>query len=458
MHRPTLKKIALVGAWSCVFSFVAYFGWQSYAKVRTNAAMAAAASKFLAALDAEQKAKAALSFDDANRLDWHFIPRDRQGLPLKQMTEAQRQLAHALLQTGVSAYGHQKVKDILSLEPVLREIEGPNRRFPRDETLYYVTVFGTPGAKDRWGWRWEGHHMSLNFTVVKGELIANAPLMFGSNPAEIRQGDRKGFRALANEEDKGRALIAALDEKQRATAIYDAKAPADILNMPEVKQAKALTPAGIAYSALTKPQQAMLTQIVDEYLHRMSDDEAKQRRDRLNKAGWNNVTFAWAGGLNKGDLHYYRVQGATFLIEYDNTQNNGNHIHSAWRDFNGDFGKDLIAEHYRSEHQEFTVPTGPVDGAILEMMKNGVERPTILYKEKAKYTKAAIGNQVQGTVVLKIIFTADARIVITEVVRPLPDGLTEEAIKAALKVRFKPATKEGVPVNTRGNMEFSFNL
>ncbi|NOT62470.1 MAG: DUF3500 domain-containing protein [Acidobacteria bacterium] len=348
MNRPVLQKFALISVWCGVFAFVAYFGWQSYAKVRAHAAMAEAANKFIAALNAEQKAKATKGFDDTNREDWHFIPRDRQGLPLKQMTEAQRQLAHALLQTGVSAYGYKKVNDILSLEPVLRVMEGPDRRFPRDETLYYVTVFGTPGAKDRWGWRWEGHHMSLNFTVVKGELIASVPLMFGSNPAEVRQGDRKGFRALANEEDKGRALITALDEKQRATAIYDAKAPGDILNMPEVKDAKVLAPAGIAYSALTKPQQAMLVAIVDEYLNRTSDEQAKLRRERLNKAGWNNVTFAWAGGVNKGDLHYYRVQGATFLIEYDNTQNNGNHIHSAWRDFNGDFGRDLIREHYQA--------------------------------------------------------------------------------------------------------------
>jgi Protein of unknown function (DUF3500) len=335
--------------WCCALAFVAFYGWQSYAKARTSAAMTEAANKFIAALNAEQKAKATKSFEDANRLDWHFIPRDRQGLPLKEMTEAQRQLAHALLETGVGAYGHKKVEDIRSLEPVLREMEGPNRRFPRDETLYYVTIFGTPGSKDRWGWRWEGHHMSLNFTVVKGELVASTPLMFGSNPAEVRQGPRTGFRALGSEQDTGNALMAALDEKQRATAIYDAKAPGDILNMPEVKEAKVLTPAGLAYSAMTKPQQAMLVKIVDEYLHRMSDEQAKIRRDKLNKAGWNNVTFAWAGGTNKGDLHYYRVQGATFLIEFDNTQNNGNHIHSAWRDFNGDFGRDLIAEHYRNE-------------------------------------------------------------------------------------------------------------
>jgi hypothetical protein len=342
-----LKTAALAGAWCCVLSFVAYFGWQSYAKSRTNAAMTAAANKFLAALNAEQKAKATKSFADANREDWHFIPRDRQGLPLKEMTEAQRKLAYELLASAVSAYSLKKSQDITSLEPVLAELEGPNRRFPRDPGLYYVTIFGTPGAKDRWGWRWEGHHQSLNFTVAKGELVTTSPLMYGSNPAEVRQGERKGFRALANEQDTGRALIKALDDKQRAVAIYDAKAPADILNMPEVKQAKVLAPAGIAYSALTKPQQTLLTKIVDEYLRRMSDEEAKLRRDKINKAGWDKVTFAWAGGVNDGDLHYYRVQGVTFLIEFDNTQNNGNHIHSAWRDFNGDFGRDVIAEHYR---------------------------------------------------------------------------------------------------------------
>lgn len=347
MHRPALKRAVLTVAYLAVAAFVAWFGYQSHAKLRTTAQMADAANKFLASLSAEQKAKTILTFDDANRLDWTYVPRERKGLPLKEMNEAQRKLAHAFLQTGLSAYGYKKVTDIISLEPVLREMEGPNRRFPRDETLYFVTIYGTPGAKDKWGWRFEGHHVSLNFTIVKGELLNDSPLGLGTNPAEVRQGPRTGFRAQANEEDKGREMIQMLDEKQRTTAIFDAKAPSDIFTLGKLK-ADPLDPKGIAYSQLNAQQKDKLMKLIDEYLARVPDEIAKLRRDQLKKAGLDTIYFGWAGGLNKGDGHYYRIQSKTFLIEYDDTQNNNNHIHTVWRDFNGDFGKDLLAEHYQT--------------------------------------------------------------------------------------------------------------
>src|SRR5262249_49374801 len=159
----------------------------------------------------------------------------------------------------------------MSLEPVLAELEGPKRTWPRDPELYYISIYGTPGARDRWGWSFEGHHISLNFTVVKGELIANAPAFFGSNPAEGREGPRKGLRALAGEEDKGRALIQALDEKQKAIAIYDQKAPGDILTVNKLN-IDPLKPDGIAYAQLNKQQQQLFTQLLEEYLSRMPDD------------------------------------------------------------------------------------------------------------------------------------------------------------------------------------------
>ncbi len=341
-------KLVALGL-SCVIAatLVTYSIIDGVARMRSASAMADAANKFLASLTSEQKAKVLIGFDDENRLDWHFIPRDRKGLPIKEMNEAQRKLAHEFLKTGLSASGYQKATMVISLEPVLRELEGPQRRFPRDEELYYFSVFGAPGAKDRWGWRVEGHHVSLNFTVVKGELLANTPLGFGANPAEVRQGPRTGFRALANEEDRGRELVQALDEKQRAVAIFDPKAPADILTLHKIK-ADPLNPEGIAHSGLTKPQKDLLMKLVDAYLANMPDEVAKVRRENLQKAGLGAIHFGWAGGINKGDPHYYRVQGKTFLIEYDNTQNNANHIHSVWRDFDGDFGVDLLRAHYQT--------------------------------------------------------------------------------------------------------------
>ncbi|MGH9838055.1 MAG: DUF3500 domain-containing protein, partial [Blastocatellia bacterium] len=342
-----LKLLALVLSCAAALSLVTYSIVNGVARMRSAAAMADGANKFLASLNAEQKAKATFGFDDEQRFDFHFIPRPRKGVPLKELNEAQRKLAMDFLKTGFSAGGYQQATQVISLEPILAEIEGASRRFPRDPELYYVSIFGTPSAKTTWGWRFEGHHLSFNFTVVKGELIANTPLFFGSNPAEVRQGDRKGLRVLAGEEDMGRNLVGALDEKQRAVAIFDKTAPSDILSLAN-RKANPLKPEGIAATQFTKQQKELLTKLIDEYLQPMPPDVAAERLKKLKDAGMDKIFFAWAGGTGKGEPHYYRVQGPTFLIEYDNTQNNGNHIHSVWRDFNGDFGADLLQAHYQA--------------------------------------------------------------------------------------------------------------
>jgi hypothetical protein len=183
--------------------------------------------------------------------------------------------------------------------------------------------------------------------VVKGELISNTPLFFGANPAEVRDGERKGLRALAGEEDRARELVVALDEKQREVAIFNKTAPNDIATMNK-RKADPLKPEGLAYGQLNKQQKAMLEKLLNEYLSRMPQDVADERLKKLRGAGLDKIYFAWAGGINKGDPHYYRIQGPTFLVEYDDTQNNANHIHSVWRDFNGDFGEDLLRAHYKT--------------------------------------------------------------------------------------------------------------
>ncbi len=318
------------------------------AKMRSAAAMADSANKFLASLNAEQKAKAVFKFDDEQRIDWYFVPRQtRKGVPLKDLNEQQRKLAMEFLKAGVGAAGYQKATTIISLEPVLAALEGEKRTWPRDPELYFITIFGTPGARDRWGWSFEGHHISLNFTVVKGEMISNTPLFFGANPAEVRQGERKGLRALAGEEDKGRALVQSLDDKQKSVAIFDPKAPGDIVTMNS-KKVDPLKADGIAYAQLNQQQKGLFSQLLEEYLSRMPQDVADERRNKLKAAGMDKIYFAWAGGINRNDPHYYRLQGPTFLVEYDDTQNNANHIHSVWRDFNGDFGADLLREHYKA--------------------------------------------------------------------------------------------------------------
>jgi hypothetical protein len=321
----------------------------AYERTKSSAAMAKAANNFLLLLTPEQKAKATYAMDDKQRLDWHFIPRERKGLPLREMDAAQRAMAEVLLNSGLSQQGYSKVGSILTLEPVLREQEKNNPPGRRDAAGYFFTIFGEPSTSNTWGWRFEGHHVALNFTIVKGQMIASSPSFFGANPAEIKEGDRRGFRALAGEEDVPRELLNSLDAKQKALAVLDPVAPKDISTMAKVK-VDPIDPKGIPASSLNKKQKEILVNVLEEYTNNMAEDIGAARMDAVRKAGLDKVHFAWMGGPDKGQPHYYRVQGPTFLIEYDNTQNNNNHIHSVWRDFNGDFGMNLLAQHYQQFH------------------------------------------------------------------------------------------------------------
>jgi hypothetical protein len=303
-----------------------------------------AANEFLASLSAEQRAKTVFAFADAERLNWHFIPRERRGLPLKEMSPAQRTLARRLLEAGLGQRGYLKANTIMELELVLREMGG--NPTVRDPERYYFSIFGTPGQQP-WGWRAEGHHLSLNFTIAHDTIVATAPAFFGANPAEVRTGTRKGLRALAAEEDLARELVTSLDAAQRTAAIIATEAPRDIIT-GNTAQVDPLSPVGIPITQLRANQSALLLRLLDEYLARMTPELARARRARLEQTDFARVAFAWAGSIERGAPHYYRIQGPTFLIEYDNTQNDANHIHSVWRDFASDFGRDLLREHYRS--------------------------------------------------------------------------------------------------------------
>jgi hypothetical protein len=316
---------------------------------RAGEEMAAAANKFLDSLSAEQRAKATFEFKSDERQNWHFIPKVRQGLTIKDMKPEQRTLAHALLQSGLSAHGYQKASNIMMLEVILKELEAGRGTMVRDWELYYVSIFGKPDAKGTWGWRVEGHHFSQNFTVVNGELFSGTPSFMGTNPAEVRSGPHKGLRILADDEDLGRALVKSLTAEQRKTAIFDTKAPADIITAAK-RKVLPLETTGIPASKLTQEQSEQLKKLVGAYVNRLRGDLASEDMKKIEKAGWEKVYFAWAGGVEKGEPHYYRVQGPTFLIEYDNTQNDANHVHAVWRDFNNDFGEDLLRKHYREAH------------------------------------------------------------------------------------------------------------
>ena len=331
---------------------------------RSSAAMAAAATKFVTSLSPEQRQRAVFAFDNATeRQHWHFIPTGpapmfpRNGLTLEEMNESQRQLARDLLQTGLSQRGYLTATQIMDLETVLGDLERAerarggrgeaSRAIERNPVKYFFSVFGTPSTRDPWGWRVEGHHISLNFTLVSGALVAGSPSFFGSNPAEVREGPKKGLRILGVEEDAARALLESLDQSQRAKAIIETTAPGDIVTGAKV-DIKPLSPAGVTAEALNPSQRDLLMKLIDVYTGYMASDIAADRTARLKKAGLEKIGFAWAGETERGKKHYYRIQGPTFLVEYDNTQNDANHIHSVWRDFEGDFGRDLLREHLKS--------------------------------------------------------------------------------------------------------------
>lgn len=317
-------------------------------RFQSAAIMRAAAQNFLAALSPEQAAKARFDFATEERLNWHFIPRARKGLPFKEMDAAQQRLAHAFLSSGLSQRGYIKATTVMSLEAVLKELERGSGSV-RDAELYYFSVFGEPSDARTWGWRVEGHHLSLNFTLAEGQMVAATPAFYGSNPAEVRQGPRKGLRVLAGEEDRARDLLRSLDEKQLAAAVIGKEAPADILSTNS-RKAEVGPPAGLPAARMTRKQIDLLTQLLDEYFSNMPTDAASSRMDQMRRAGIEKVHFAWAGSLERGQKHYYRVQGPTFLLEYDNFQNDANHIHAVWRNLDGDFGLDLLGEHLRESH------------------------------------------------------------------------------------------------------------
>ncbi|NKB32458.1 MAG: DUF3500 domain-containing protein [Pseudomonadales bacterium] len=316
------------------------------ARIDLNQDMVDATTAFLGSLTVQQRNNGTYDFDDEERFNWHFIPRDRNGVPFRSMNASQREAAQELLQVFFSAKGYQKAEAVRGLESVLAEIE-VNGRFDRDPELYYLTVFGTPGLDSNWALRYEGHHLAYNWTFVRGMGIASSPQFFGTNPAEVRTGDKIGTRVLSAEEDIARDLVTSLDSIQMSDAFLAIEAPRDIYTAAE-QEVGPLDDVGVSYSQLTSQQKIILLSLIEELASTQPDAIAAARMDQIREDGLDNIKFLWIGSRERGDAHYYRVQGPSFLIEYDNTQNNANHVHLVWRDFTGDFGCDLIRMHYQA--------------------------------------------------------------------------------------------------------------
>ncbi len=314
----------------------------------TGKAMLQAATKFRETLGKDELAQCSFAFDDAERLNWHFIPRVRKGLPLRDLEGESLKAAHALIASGLSKAGYDQTINIMSLEEILFLLEPgerEERRERRNPGKYYLSIFGTPSATGPWGWRLEGHHVSLNYTLDKGEVISSTPEFFGANPALVDAGPKRSIRVLGTEEDLARQILKLCTPEQAKIALIDTKAPDDLRvgsNPQAPNPQPELTPAvGLPASKMSDDQKKLLAELLGEYLKNMPADVSGRRRAALMRAGIDAIHFAWWGDSERNLRHYYRIQGPTFLIEYNNTQNDANHVHSYWRDFAGDFGVPL---------------------------------------------------------------------------------------------------------------------
>ena len=353
MNRLQASRALL--AMACV---AAWLG-AAVAADRSPAAMAEAATRFLGALTPEQRRHAALAFTSPERERWGFDPTEmfpRQGLPMSEMSESQRNIAHALLRSGLSERGYLMATSIMDRERIIQALERAGggdpvrarvRPVAHDPLKYYVSVFGTPSAGGTWSWRAEGHHLSLNFTIVKGSLVASTPSFFGAYPATVEDGPKTVSRILSAEEDAGRALLMALDDRQRARVVIVRTAPNDISTTNQTT-ARPLPPVGVSAADMRPDQRELLMRLIQTYTSAMAADIAADRMTRLREAGADRIIFSWAGEAERGKPHYYRLLGPTFLVEYSNAQDNANHVHSVWRDFEGDFGRDLLRERVRT--------------------------------------------------------------------------------------------------------------
>lgn len=312
----------------------------------------AKANAFVNSLSPIQQKKAVFAFDEMSRYDWHYLPATmvaRNGIAVRELDSSQKQKLYSLMQAFLSTEGYTRTKSIMSFEYLLKELEPNNiNRIPEN---YFVTIYGDPGKDSTWGWKFSGHHVALNFTLVNDQL-AFAPFFFGVYPAEVKEGPNKGMRIIKDEEDLGFELVNTFTPEQKSKAFFQLKAFTDIVTTNAARVAP-LDQVGILARDMTNEQKIILNKLIVAYLLEMPPSTAKARMKKITSEDMNSMRFGWAGGTEVGKPHYYRIQGKTFLIEFDNTQNNANHIHTVWRDFNGDFGLDLLKEHYHnSKHHK----------------------------------------------------------------------------------------------------------
>jgi Protein of unknown function (DUF3500) len=317
------------------------------------AAPSAAALRLIDATPRADRDTLLLPFVDQARSNWNYTPRSRDGLAWRNMAAPQRDATSALLRSALNDAGMTKVRAVMSLEIALRELE--TFGLSRDPDNYAIAIYGQPAADAvAWGWRIEGHHLSLHFSLSGDRYVASLPQFFGANPALVPRdiaggGPRKGFRLLAVEEDLARQWLDGLTPAQRQVAVFDTHPFGDIVTRNSAR-ASALVPVGLAFGDMSAAQQALLLKLITAFADHLQPELAEARLARVRAGALESIRFGWAGSVMRGEPHYFRIQGANFLIEFDNS--GGNHIHSVWRDFQGDWGRDVLAEHYRRAQAE----------------------------------------------------------------------------------------------------------
>jgi hypothetical protein len=334
--RPT-RRLVLAAA-----TFLP-FGGAGAQSVDAAQRIADQANRFLSLLDDSQRKLVLIAFDAANRLDWHYIPRSRSGLSLGDMKPAQAEAARSLFATVLNDQGLKLLDGVRLVEGVLREQQGSWR----DPGRYYLSVFGTPG-RFPWGWRFEGHHLSLNVALPAAGHVAVTPFFAGAHPATVRDGAHKGFRLLGAAEDLARQIMTGLPEAQRRTALIANRSFGEIVASPQREQDLG-QPRGLELAAMDGASRQLVEALMDRFLGTLTPDLAAAQKQRVMEQGLERFRFAWAGSLLAGEAYYFRIHGPVTLIEHDNTQNGANHIHSVWRDLAADFGHDALAEHYRRQ-------------------------------------------------------------------------------------------------------------
>ena len=331
-----------------LFIFISFIATTSFAQTNVQRA-----NNFISLLNSAQKEKALFPFDTEERFNFHFFPKDdRKGLIIRDMDPSQRSAAMLLFKSCISDNAVKKIGDIMELEKVLMVVEKrkPDDHF-RDPEKYYVSIFGIPAEGNIWGWRLEGHHITFNFSSKGNQLISGTPGFLGTNPGIVQDGPQKGKQVLKEESDRGFALLHSFTKVQMEKVLIDTTAPNEIITFVS-RKALGIKPAGIWYGQMNKHQQEGFLQLLRLYIDRYTKLLADKMLKEIQAAGLENLSFAWAGAKEPmiGKPHYYRIEGPTIIIEYDNSQNNANHVHSVIRDLKNDFGGDELLEHYKTSH------------------------------------------------------------------------------------------------------------